>query len=164
MSTKSSHRSILSEVWVSFDSEELDIFQTKGAEQRITADNRFPLALLFTGRKIFVKGHFQGYFFDFEAKKPEFSVKFICHSEIEASELPFLLNMFPARKIRTEQVVKFKVIQNYVANLPKDGLALLPKESLHIEGVQSQGAMSAATSKGIGRLKIREIIDDKKSQ
>ncbi len=164
VSTKSGRKSLISEVWVSFDPDEMDLFKTRGAEKSSIVDNKFPFALLFSEKRIIVKAHLQGNYFDYEAKKPEFSVKFIINSEIETTELPFLLNMFTARKIRTERIVRFKVTQEYTANLQRDGLALLPKESMHIEGVQSQEAWYAAASKGKGILKVREIIDDKKSQ
>ena len=161
MSTKSDRKSVLSEVWASFNPNEVDLFKTKGAEQRITVDNKFPLALLFSEKRIMVKGHFQGNYFDYEARKSDFSVKFIIKSEIETAALPFLLNMFPARRIQRERIVRFKVIQGYTANLQRDGLAVLPKESVHLEGVQSQGEIHASTSKG---LKVIELINDKKSQ
>jgi len=164
VSTKSGHKSVLSEVWVSFDPDEADLFKTRGAERRNIADNKFPFALLFSEKRIIVKAHLQGNYFDYEAKKPKFSVKFIINSEIETTELPFLLNMFPVRKIKAERIVRFKVAQEYTANLQRDGLALLPTESMHIEGVQSQEEWHAATSKGTGILKVREIIGDKNSQ
>ena len=161
VSTKSDRKSVLSEVWASFNPDEVDLFKTKGIEQRITVDNKFPCALFFSEKRIMVKGHFQGNYFDYEARKPDFSVKFIIKSEIETTALPFLLNMFPARRIQRERIVRFKVIQGYTANLQRDGLAVLPKESVHLEGVQSQGEIHASTSKG---LKVIELINDKKSQ
>lgn len=164
VSTKSGHKSLISEVWVSFDPDEVDLFKTRGAEQSSIVDNKFPFALLFSEKRIIVNAHLQGNYFDYEAKKPKFSVKFIINSEIDTTELPFLLNMFPARKMKTERVVKFKVTEEYTTNLQKNGLVLLPKESIHIEGVQSQSSWQAATSKGTGILKVREIVDDRKSQ
>ena len=164
VSTKSDRKSVLSEVWVNFNPDEVDLFKTKGAEKRVTVDNKFPLAILFSEKRIIVKGHFQGNYFDYEAKKTDFSIKFIINSQIRTTTLPFLLNMFPARTMQREWIVRFKVIQGYTANIPRYGLALLPKESLHLEGIQSQGAMQAATSKGIGSLKVIELIGDKKSQ
>ncbi len=164
VSTRSGHRSVLSEVWVSFDPDEADLFGTRGAEQSGIVDNRFPFALLFPEKRIVVKTHLQGNYFDYEAKKPKLSVKFIVSSQIETAELPFLLNMFPARRIRTERIVRFEVTREHTASLQRDGLALLPKESIHVEGVQSQGAWHAATAKGTGILKVREIISDRESQ
>ena len=164
VSTKSDRKSVLCEVWVSFNPDEVDLSKTKGAEQSVIVDNKYPLALLFPEKRIIVKGHLQGNYFDYKAKKPEFSAKFIINSEIETTELPFLLNMFPARKLRTERIVRFKVTQGYTADLKRDGLLLLPKESVHLEGVQSQEEVYAATSKGIASLKVIELIDDEKSQ
>lgn len=165
VSTKSDRKSVLSEVWVNFNPDEVDLSKTKGAEKRVTVDNRFPnefpLAILFPEKRIIVKGHFRGNYFDYETKKTDFSVKFIINSQIQTTTLPFLLNMFPARTMQREWIVRFKVIQGYTANIPRYGLALLPKESLHLEGIQSQGAMHAATSKGIGSLKVIELIGDK---
>lgn len=164
VSTKSVRKSVLCGVWVSFNPDEVDLSKTRGAEQRVIVDNKYPLALLFPEKRIIVKGHLQGNYFDYEEKKPEFSAKFIINSEIETTELPFLLNMFPARKLRTERIVRFKVTQGYTVDLKRDGLLLLPKESVHLEGVQSQGEVYAATSKGIASLKVIELIDDAKSQ
>lgn len=164
VSTKSDHKSVLSEVWVKFNPDEVDLFKTKGAEKRVTVDNKFPSAILFSEKRIIVKGHFQGNYFDYEVRKPDFSVIFIIDSQIQTTNLPFLLNMFPARIMQRERIVRFKVIQGYTANIPQHGLALLPKESLHLEGIQSQGAMHAATAKGIGSLKVIELIGNKKSQ
>lgn len=161
--TKSGCKSVLCEVWVSFNPDEVNLLKTRGAEQRVTVDNKYPLALLFPEKRIIAKGHFQGNYFDYEAINPEFSVKFIVDSEIEATELPFLLNMFPSRKLRTGRVVRFKVTPGYATDLKRDGLQLLPKESIHIEGVQSQEGVIAATSKGVGSIKVIELIDDDKS-
>lgn len=161
--TKSSCKSVLCEVWVSFNPDEVNLLKTRGAEQRVTVDNKYPLALLFPEKRIIAKRHFQGNYFDYEAINPEFSVKFIIDSEIETTELPFLLNMFPSRKLRTSRVVRFKVTQGYTTDPKKDGLRLLPKESIHIEGIQSQEGVYAATSKGVGSLKVIELIDDEKS-
>ena len=164
VSTKSHRKSVLCEVWVSFDPDEVDLSKTRGAEQRVTVDNKYPLALLFPEKRIIVKGHLQGNYFVCEAKKPEFSVKFIINSEIETTELPFLLNIFPARNLQAERIVRFKITQGYTTDLQRDGLVLLPKESVHLEGVQSQEEVYAATSKGIASLKIIEVVDSNKSQ
>ena len=72
--------------------------------------------------------------------------------------------MFPERKLQTDRIVRFKVTEGYTTDLQRDGLVLLPKESVHLEGVQSQEEVYAAASKGIASLKVIEVIDGKKPQ
>lgn len=62
--TKSKLKTLISEVWVSFDDESVNLFETKGVEKRITTDNRFPMAILFTERRIVKAGYLQTNYFD----------------------------------------------------------------------------------------------------
>lgn len=162
VSTESNLKTKLLEVWVSFNPDEVDLFKTKGAEQRGIVDSIFPFALLFPEQRIIIKGNLQGNYFEYEPKKLEFLVKFTTISEPEQAELPFLINMFPPRKIQIERIVKFQTVKGYTLDLQRNGLKLLPGEYVHLEGVQSQEAVYAATEEGVATLKVREIIDNQK--
>src|SRR3989344_1165024 len=48
ISTRSKLKTFISEVWVSFDDDCVDLSKTKGGEKRITTDNQFPMAILFS--------------------------------------------------------------------------------------------------------------------
>src|SRR3989344_3792846 len=51
VSTTSKYRVFISEVWVAYDDDPVDLSQTKGAEERITTDSRFLTALFFSERR-----------------------------------------------------------------------------------------------------------------
>src|SRR3989344_3130524 len=46
ISTGSKIKAFISEVWVSFNDDCVDLSKTKGCEKRITTDNQFPMAIL----------------------------------------------------------------------------------------------------------------------
>lgn len=160
ISTKSKRKAFISEVWVSFSDEKVDLHKTKGGERRITTDDQFPMAVLFTGRRVVKDGYLQTNHFDYKAKTNEFSVKIVVGAEADETELPFLLNMFPAPKIIAERVVKFKIVKGMECDLKKLGLTIGPGESIQSEGIQSQESFWAVADKGIAQVKVREIIED----
>ena len=160
ISTKSKLKTFVSEVWISFNDEEVDLYKTKGGEKRITTDNQFPMAILFPERRAIKQGYLQTNYFDYEPKVDHFSLKITARAETDEAELPFLLNMFPAPKVITERVIKFKVVKGMVNDLKKLGLTMLPGESMQSEGIQSQEAFWAVADRGIAQVKVREVIED----
>lgn len=152
-------KAFVSEIWVSFNDEEVDLHKTKGGERRITTDNQFPMAVLFPERRAIKQGYLQTNYFDYESRADHFSVKITIRVEADEAELPFLLNMFPAPKVIAERVIKFKVSKGMVNDLKKLGLTMLPGESIQSEGVQSQGAFWAVADRGIAQVKVREVIE-----
>ena len=160
ISTGSKIKAFISEVWVSFNDDEVDLSKTKGGEKRITTDIQFPLAILFSERRIAKRGYLQTNYFDYEPKVDSFSVKILVRAEADEVELPFFLNMFPAPKMVSERVIKFEVIKGMVYDLKKLGLTIGPGESIQSEGVQSQESFWAVAEKGIVQVKVREIIKD----
>lgn len=160
ISTKSKLKAFVSEVWVSFNDEEVDLYKTKGGERRITTDNKFPMAILFPERRTIKQSYLQTNYFDYEPKVDHFSLKITARVETDEAELPFLLNMFPAPKVITERVIKFKVVKGMINDLKKLGLTMLPGESIQSEGIQSQGAFWAVADKGVAQVKVHEISED----
>ena len=160
ISTKSKLKTFVSEVWISFNDEEVDLYKTKGGEKRITTDNQFPMAILFPERRAIKQGYLQTNYFDYKPKVDHFSLKITARAETDEAELPFLLNMFPAPKVITERVIKFKVVKGMVNDLKKLGLTMLPGESMQSEGIQSQEAFWAVADRGSAQVKVREVIED----
>lgn len=159
VSTPSNRRAFISEIWVNFDSEKVDLWGTKGAEQHITTDEQFPTTILFTDKKAIKKQFPQANYFAYKTENPEFSVKFVVITKVDETELPFFFGIFSPMKNRVERIVKFKVVEGLAPTIQEIGLALLPYERLQVEGVQAQDAVWAATSQGTANVKITEIID-----
>lgn len=153
-------KAFISEVWVSFNDEEVDLHKTKGGERRITTDNQFPMAVLFPERRAIKQCYLQTNYFDYKQRADNFSVKITARAETDEAELPFLLNMFPAPKVIAERVVKFKVVKGMINDLKKLGLTMLPGVSIQSEGIQSQEAFWAVADRGVAQVKVREIIED----
>ena len=130
ISTGSKLKAFVSEVWVSFNDEEVDLHKTKGGERRITTDNQFPMAVLFPERRAVKQGYLQTNYFDYKQKTDNFSVKITVRAETDEAELPFLLNMFPEPRVIAERVVKFKAVKGMINDLKKLGLIMLPGESV----------------------------------
>ena len=160
ISTGSKIKAFISEVWVSFNDDCVDLSKTGGGEKRITTDNQFPMAILFSDRRAVKQGYLQTNYFDYEPKIDNFSVKIIVRAETDEAELPFLLNMFPAPKIIAERLIEFKVAKGMEHDLRKLGLTIRPGESIQSEGIQPQEAFWAVADKGIAQVKIREIIEN----
>lgn len=160
ISTKSKLKALISEVWVSFDDDNVGLSKTKGGEKRITTDNQFPVALLFSEKRVVKTGYLQTNHFDYEPKTDEFSVKITVRAETDEVELPFFLNMFPVPKINTERIINFKVVKGMERDLKKLGLTIGPGESLQSEGIQSQESFWAVADKGVAQVKVREVIED----
>lgn len=160
ISMESKLKALVSEVWVSFNDEEVDLHKTKGGERKITTDNQFPMAVLFPERRAVKQGYLQTNYFDYKQKTDNFSIKITVRAETDEAELPFLLNMFPVPKVIAERVVKFKVVKGMINDLKKLGLTMLPGESIQGEGIQSQEAFWAVADKGIAQVKVREIVGD----
>ncbi|TSC79411.1 MAG: hypothetical protein G01um101418_987 [Parcubacteria group bacterium Gr01-1014_18] len=160
VSTRSGLKAFIAEVWVSFNDDEVDLSKTKGAEKRITTDNQFPLAILFSEKRAVKRGYLQTNYFDYKPKGDNFSVKIGVRAETDGAELPFLLNMFPAPKVIFERIVRFKADKGTERDLKELGLAVGPGESIQSEGVQSQEAFWAVADKGIAQVKVREVIED----
>lgn len=153
-------KAFVSEVWVGFNDEEVDLHKTKGGERRITTDSQFPMAVLFPERRAVKQGYLQTNYFDYKQRADNFSVKITVRAETDEAELPFLLNMFPAPKVIAERVVKFKVVKGMINDLKRLGLTMLPGESIQSEGIQSQEAFWAVTDRDVAQVKAREIIED----
>jgi len=145
---------------VSFNDDEVDLSKTRGGEKRITTNIQFPLAILFSERRIAKQGYLQTNYFDYEPRVDNFSVKISVRAEADEAELPFFLNMFPAPKVVSERIVKFKVIKGMAHDLKKLGLIVGPGESIQSEGVQSQESFWAVADRGVAQVKVREIIED----
>mgnify|MGYP001596596060 FL=1 len=160
ITTGSKIKAFISEVWVSFNDDEVDLSKTKGGERRITTDSRFPLTILFSERRAAKRGYLQTNYFDYESKTDNFSVKISIRAEVDEAGLPFLLNMFPTPKVVSERIVNFRAVEGMAHDLKKLGLTIGPGESLQSEGIQSQEAMWAATDKGIAQVKVRDVIED----
>src|SRR3989344_4372761 len=160
ISTRSGLKTFISEVWVSFNDDCVNLSKTKGGEKRITTDNQFPMAILFSDRRAVKQSYLQTNYFDYEPKIDNFSVKIIVRAETDEAELPFLLNMFPAPKIIAKRLIGFKVAKGMEHDLRKLGLTIRPGESIQGEGIQSQEAFWAVADKGIAQVKIREIIEN----
>ncbi len=160
ISTGSKVKAFISEVWVSFNDDEVDLSKTKGAERRITTDAEFPIAILFSERRAVKHGYLQTNYFDYAPKAESFSIKISVRAETDEAAIPFLLNMFPAPKVVSERIIKFEVNRGMVYDLKKIGLTIGPGESIQSEGVQSQESFWAVANKGIVQVKVREIIKD----
>ncbi len=160
ISTKSKLKAFVSEVWVSFNDEEVDLYKTKSGERRITTDNQFPMAILFPERRAIKQGYLQMNYFDYEPKADHFSLKIAARVATDEAELPFLLNMFPAPKVTAERLIRFKAAKGMEHDLKKLGLTIGPGESIQSEGVQSQEAFWAVADKGVAQVKVREVIGD----
>ncbi len=160
ITTPSEHKSFINEVRVSFSPAQVDLFKTEGIKKEITVDKYLPFAAYFSDRHVVVKNHLQGNYLDYETKTSEFILKFTVLSEIDQTELPVIIDMFPPRKIKTERFVKFRVSENFKQNLSTSGLTLKPGEVMSTEGVQSQAGLYCATATGTAQLNILEITDD----
>lgn len=160
ISMRSKLKAFVSEVWVGFNDEEVDLHKTKGGERRITTDDQFPMAILFPERRAIKRGYLQTNYFDYRQRADNFSVKIAARVEMDEGDLPFLLNMFPVPKAIAERVIKFKVVKGMVNDLKKIGLTMLPGESIQSEGIQSQEAFWAVADNGIAQVKVREIVED----
>lgn len=160
ITTGSKIKAFVSEVWVSFNDDEVDLSKTKGGGRRITTDSQFPLAILFSERRAVKRGYLQTNYFDYESKTDNFSVKISVRAEVDEAGLPFLLNMFPAPKVVSERIVNFRAVEGMAHDLKKLGLTIGPGESIQSEGVQSQESFWAVADKGIAQVKVREVIED----
>lgn len=157
ISATSNLKLFITEVWVSFPGDGVDLSKTRGGEVKITTDSRFPLAILFSERRAVRKGYLQANYFDYKAGADHFSVKITARTEVDEPELPFLLNMFPAPKKTTERIVHFKIIKGMSYDLKKIGLKILPNEELQMEGAQAQEAILALAEKDTAHLKMMTI-------
>ncbi len=160
VSTKSRHRTFISEVWVYYNPDEVDLSKTEGAEKRVTTEQDYPVALFFSGTRILINMILQGFGWKHTAVSKNFSLKLIAYGQIDETEIPFH-DMFPARKLRSERLVRFEVRDEYQNDLKKNGLPLKPSESLQIEGLQAQSGMWAASDKPAAQLKVIELFKDK---
>ncbi len=160
VSTKSHHRTFISEVWVYFNPDEVDLLKTAGAEKRATMEQNFPLALFFSGTRAVKDMTFQVFFGDHEAIFPKFTLKLIAYGQIDETEIPFH-DMFPVRKLRSERLVRFEVQEEYQYDLMKRGFLQKPGETFQIEGEQAQYGIMAASDKQGGQLKIIELFKNK---
>ncbi len=130
VSTKSRYRTIISEVWVCFNPDDVNLSKM-GGKIRINTDQELSMALCFS-RVIDVKDKFLNAFgWEYQALSPEFTLKFIAYGQIDETENPFS-DMFPARKFRSERLVKFKIREENRSELKKTGLALEPREAIRI--------------------------------
>ena len=159
VSTRSNHRVELSEVLVAFEPDEVDLSATLGAEIRSTLDTTFPLALFFGAKRIVAKRLLQAIFFDHKAKTNEFRLRFTALANVDGSELPFLLDMFPTKTSRAERVVRFKVTEDAPHDPMNTGLMLRPHESMSVEGAQAQAAFWGTTDTPGTTMRVIETIE-----
>lgn len=141
VSTKSLHRVFISEVWVYFNPDEVNLSKTKDAEEKVTTDLDFPVALFFPGTRVVKDKILQGFSWMHVAHSQKFSLKLIAYGHIDEIELPFR-DMFPARSIYSERIIKFQVKADLPYDLKKQGLELVPGERIQIEGGQAQDAFN----------------------
>lgn len=160
--TKSTKKTQVLGLWIHFHPHEVDLFKTRGTKNEMTVDRQFPLSIAFGEEKEVVKGTLQANYFNYQAKGNKFTVKFDVLSEINPTELPFLLDMFPPRKVRSTRIVTFEVEKNVVLDLKTHGLTLLPGEAIQMKGVQSQEGVWAVSDKEGAVLSITEIVEDNK--
>lgn len=132
VSTRSSRRVELSEVWVAFESDEVDLSGTHGPETRSTLDTKFPAALFFGAKRVVAKRLLQANFFDYKAQTEEFRLRFSAVANVNETDLPFLLDMFPAKKFLVERVVRFRVTNDAPQDLIASGLQVKSGESVTI--------------------------------
>ncbi|GAB6284328.1 MAG: hypothetical protein STSR0009_05270 [Methanoregula sp.] len=147
-------------LWIHFHPDEVDLFKTRGVKKEMTIDTQFPMFIAFGEEKEVRKGTLQGNYFNYQAKNNKFTVKFEVHSEINPNELPFLIDMFPPRKVRSTRIVTFKVENDVVIDLKTHGLTLLPGETMQMKGVQSQEGMRAVSDKEGTVLNVIELVED----
>jgi hypothetical protein len=160
--TKSTKKIRVLGLWINFHPNEVDLFKTRGIEKKMTVDREFPMSIAFGEEKEVVKGTLQANYFNYQAKGNKFTVKFDILSEINPTELPFLIDMFPPRKVRSMRTVTFEVDKNVVMDLKTHGLTLLPGEAMQTVGVQSQEGVWAVSDKEGAVLNVMEIVEDDK--
>jgi hypothetical protein len=156
--TELKKRVILSGVWVEFDPDEVDLSKTKGADQRLTADNEFPVALFFPEVRIISKGHLQANHFDYHTRKDAFRTKLVAYATVDIAELPWLLDMFGPKTFRIERTLYFLVTDD-PGKIPELGLLLRPGEAMSVEGPQAQEAIWAKADKPATKLKLIEFVE-----
>jgi hypothetical protein len=160
--TKSAKKIRVLGLWIHFHPKEVDLFKTRGTEKKMTVDRQFPMSIVFGEEKEVVKGTLQVNYFNYQAKGNKFTVKFDILSEINSTELPFLLDMIPSRKVRSTRTVTFEVDKNVVMDLKTHGLLLLPGEAMQTVGVQSQEGVWAVSDKEGAVLSTMEIVENNK--
>jgi len=158
--TKSTKRTRILGLWIHFHPDEVDLFKTRGVKKEMTIDTQFPMSIAFGEEKEVVKGTLQSNYFNYEAKGNKFTVKFDVLSEIDSTELPFLIEMFSSRKVRSTRIVTFEVDNDVIMDLKTHGLTLLPGESMQMKGMQSQEGMQAVSDKEGAVIKVMELIED----
>nr|WP_321349987.1 hypothetical protein [uncultured Methanoregula sp.] len=147
-------------LWIRFHPDEVDLFKTLGVKNEMTIDEQFPMSIAFEGEKEVRIGTLQGNYFNYQAKSNEFTVKFESHSEMNPIELPFLLDMFPPRRVRSTRIVTFKIENDIVIDLKTHGLTLLPGEAVQTKGVQAQEAIWAVSDKEGGEIEVMELLEE----
>ncbi len=157
--TKSREKIRILGLWIRFHPDEVDLFKTRGIEKGMTIDTQFPMSIAFGEEKEVVKGSLQANYFDYQAKSNKFSLEFVVLSEINPTELPFPIDMFPPRKVRSTRIVTFEVKNDLVTDLKTHGLTLLPGEAMQIKGVQSQEGMQAVSDKEGAVIKVMELVE-----
>jgi len=160
--TKSSKKIRVLGLWIYFNPDDVDLFKTRGAKKEMTVDRQFPMSIAFGEEKDVVKGTLQANYFKYQAKGNKFIVKFDGLSEINSTELPFLLDMFSPRKVRSTRTVTFEVDNNVVTDLKTHGLPLLPGEAMQTVGVQSQEGIWAVSDKEGTVIEVMELVEDDK--
>jgi hypothetical protein len=160
--TKSSKKIRVLGLWIYFNPDDVDLFKTRGAKKEMTVDRQFPMSISFGEEKDVVKGTLQANYFKYQAKGNKFIVKFDGLSEINSTELPFLLDMFSPRKVRSTRTVTFEVDKNVVMDLKTHGLLLLPGEAMQTVGVQSQEGVWAVGDKEGTVIEVMELVEDDK--
>ena len=160
--TKSSKKIRVLGLWIYFNPDDVDLFKTRGAKKEMTVDRQFPMSIAFGEEKDVVKGTLQANYFKYQAKGNKFIVKFDGLSEINSTELPFLLDMFSPRKVRSTRTVTFEVDNNVVTDLKTHGLPLLPGEAMQTVGVQAQEGIWAVSDKEGTVIEVMELVEDDK--
>lgn len=162
VSTNSFSRVILLSVSVCFNDDLVTLFSTKGIQKQLTVDREFPMEILFQEEKHVIRKTLQANYFDVQAQRDSFSIKFKTVAEVDHAKLPFLFSILPVRRVEAEWVVSFEVDPNVKMTEQTHGLMIKPGEAIQIAGEQSQERVTAATDKGVGTLRVREIVDSSK--
>jgi hypothetical protein len=158
--TKSTKKVRVLGVWLHFHPNDVDLLKTPSVRKGMTVDSQFPMSIEFEEEKEVVKGTLQYNYFYYQAKRNKFTLKFDVCSEINPTELPFLIDMFPPRKVRSTRTITFEVDNDVIMDLKTHGLTLLPGEAMQTKGVQAQEGVQGVSDKEGGAISVMELVEN----
>jgi hypothetical protein len=148
---------------IAYDPDDVDLGKTRGAETVVTTDSNYPVAISFASKREVVAGHLQGAYFDYVARRPSFRVKLTTTLRARQEDLPYFARVFGSNSHTVERVVEFAASTDTVWTLPRSGLPIRPGESVVLQGVQSQEAVSCATKEGTAYGRVIEGLEDNRA-